>query len=98
VSVLPKYQRRGIGSALIQKGILRLKDLDVRGCCLMGHPEYYRRFGFENIRGIICEGVPEKVCFALPLDGHVPQGIVEFHLAFKAEGQQEGVGNAIELL
>lgn len=48
--------------------------------------------------GLVCEGVPEKVCFALPLGGHVPQGIVEFHLAFKAEGQREGAGKAIELL
>jgi putative acetyltransferase len=94
VSVLPECQRRGIGSALIQEGILRLKDLGARGCCLVGHPEYYRRFGFQNIRGLVCEGVPEEVFFALSLDGHIPQGIVEFHLAFKAGGQQEGAGNA----
>ena len=84
----------GIGSSLIQEGISRLKDLGARGCCLVGHPEYYRRFGFQNIRGLVCEGVPEEVFFALSLDGHIPQGIVEFHLAFKADGQQEGAGNA----
>lgn len=94
VSVLPQYQRRGIGSALIQEGILRLKDLGARGCCLVGHPEYYRRFGFQNIRGLVCEGVPKEVFFALSLDGHIPQGIVEFHLAFQADGQQAGAGNA----
>lgn len=94
VSVLPQYQGRGIGSELIQEGILRLKDLGARGCCLVGHPEYYRRFGFQNIRGLACEGVPEEVFFALSLDGHFPQGIVEFHLAFKADGQHEGAGNA----
>jgi putative acetyltransferase len=83
VSVLPEYQRRGIGSALIQEGISRLKDLGARGCCLVGHPGYYRRFGFQNIRGLVCEGVPEEVFFALSFDGHIPQGIVEFHVGFK---------------
>ena len=95
VSVLPEHQRRGIGSALIQEGILRLKDLGARGCCLVGHPEYYRRFGFQNVRGLVCEGVPEEVFFALSLDGHIPQGIVEFHSGFTADGQQESAGDAL---
>ena len=95
VSVLPEFQRRGIGSALIREGISRLKDLGARGCCLVGHPEYYRRFGFQNMRGLVCEGVPGEVFFALSLDGHIPQGIVEFHLGFKANGQHEGAGDAL---
>jgi putative acetyltransferase len=86
VSVLPEYQRRGIGSALIREGLSRLKALGAGGCCLVGHPEYYRRFGFENAPGLVCEGVPREVFFALSFDGHVPQGMVEFHEAFKAEG------------
>ena len=94
VSVLPECQRRGIGRSLIQEGISRLKDLGARGCCLVGHPEYYRRFGFQNIRGLVHEGVPEEVFFALSLDGHIPQGTVEFHVGFKADGQQEGAGDA----
>ena len=95
VSVLPECQRRGIGRALIQEGISRLKDLGARGCCLVGHPEYYRRFGFQNIPGLVHEGVPEEVFFALSLDGHIPQGIVEFHAGFKADAQQEGAGDAL---
>jgi putative acetyltransferase len=94
VSVLPECQRRGIGSALIQEGISRLKDLGARGCCLVGHPEYYRRFGFQNIRGLVHEGVPEEVFFTLSLDGHIPQGIVEFHAGFTADGQPEGAGDS----
>jgi len=80
---------------LIQEGISCLKDLGARGCCLVGHPEYYRRFGFQNIRGLVCEGVPEEVFFALSFDGHIPQGIVEFHVGFKADGQQEGAGDVL---
>ena len=82
VSVLPEYQREGIGGALIQEGMSRLKDLGAQGCCLVGHPEYYRRFGFQNVPGLVHEGVPEEVFFALSLDGHIPQGVVEFHVGF----------------
>ena len=95
VSVLPECQRRGVGSALIQEGISRLKDLGARGCCLVGHPEYYRRFGFQNVRGLVHEGVPEEVFFALSLDGHIPHGIVEFHAGFTPDGQPEGAGDAL---
>lgn len=87
VSVLPECQRRGIGSALIQEGISRLKNLGARGCCLVGHPQYYRRFGFQNLRGLVHEGVPAEVFFALSFDGLIPQGVVEFHAGFKADGQ-----------
>jgi putative acetyltransferase len=95
VSVVPAYQRKGIGSALIQAGISRLKGLGARGCCLVGHPEYYGRFGFQNVRGLAHEGVPHEAFFALSFDGHMPQGIVEFHAGFKADGQQGGAGDAL---
>lgn len=56
VSVLPMYQRMGIGKALIQEGLSQLKDLDAKGCCLVGHPQYYRKFGFENVIRLVHEG------------------------------------------
>lgn len=88
VSVLPDYQRQGIGSALILEGISRLKGLGAMGCCLVGHPDYYPRFGFSQIRGLVHPGVPEEVFLALVLDGRIPQGTVEFHKGFKADGTQ----------
>ena len=94
VSVLPEYQRQGIGKALIQEGLSRLKGMNARGCCLVGHPEFYRKFGFRNTPGLGVEGVPPEFFFALSFDGHVPQGTVTFHEAFKADGQQEGAGDA----
>lgn len=94
VSVLPMYQRKGIGKALIQEGLSRLKDLDAKGCCLVGHPQYYRKFGFENIAGLVHAGVPEEVFFALSFDGCFPQGNVTFHEGFKANGQQAHAGDA----
>jgi len=93
VSVLPEYQRRGIGKALIQEGLSRLKGLSARGCCLVGHPEYYRKFGFENVTGLVHEGVPQEVFFALSFDGYIPQGTVTFHEGFKADGKQERAGD-----
>lgn len=86
VSVLPEYQRRGIGKTLIQEGLSRLRNLNAKGCCLVGHPQYYRKFGFENVAGLVLEGVPQEVFFTLSFDGHVPQGHVMFHEAFKANG------------
>jgi len=84
VSVLPQYQRQGIGKALVQEGLARLKGLKARGCCLVGHPEYYRKFGFQNTPELGLEGVPPEVFFALSFDGYVPRGTVSFHDAFRA--------------
>ena len=89
VSVLPEHQRQGIGKALIEAGLERLKALGARGCCLVGHPGYYRKFGFENAPGLVVEGVPPEVFFALSFDGRIPQGTVVFHEAFKADGREE---------
>ena len=86
VSVLPEYQRQGIGKALIQAGLSRLKDMNAQGCCLVGHPDYYRQFGFKNMPELVLEGVPEEVFFALSFDGHTPHGAVTFHAGFKADG------------
>ena len=94
VSVLPEYQRRGIGKALIQEGLARIKAMNAQGCCLVGHPNYYRKFGFRNVSGFGHEGVPQDVFFALSFEGYTPQGTVTFHEAFKADGRQEGAGGA----
>jgi predicted N-acetyltransferase YhbS len=85
--VAPEYQRRGVGKALIQEGLSRLRTLGAAGCCLVGHPDYYKKFGFKNVSGLVHEGVPQEVFFALPFDGHIPQGNVVFHEGFKADGQ-----------
>ena len=89
VSVLPAYQRQGVGKALIRDGLARLKAMTAQGCCLVGHPDYYRKFGFINMPGLVLEGVPPEVFFALSFDGRAPQGTVAFHEAFKADGRQE---------
>lgn len=86
VSVLPANQRQGIGQALIQEGLARLRGMNARGCCLVGHPDYYRKFGFRNMPELVLEGVPQEVFFALPFDEHIPHGTVTFHEGFTASG------------
>jgi putative acetyltransferase len=88
VSVLPELQRQGIGKALINAGLERLKALGGKGCCLVGHPEYYVKFGFRNTPQLLLEGVPQEVFFALAFDGQYPSGMVTFHPAFMADGSQ----------
>ena len=92
ISVLPDYQRQGIGTALVLESLALFKGLKAQGCCLVGHPDYYRKFGFKNVTGLAHEGVPQEVFLALSFDGHAPQGIVTFHKGFKAGDQQEGEG------
>jgi putative acetyltransferase len=86
VAVLPAFQRQGVGKALIREGLARLRAIGARGCCLVGHPEYYPKFGFSNPEGLVHEGVPPEVFFALVFAGPMPQGIVNFHGAFSATG------------
>lgn len=86
VSVLPDYQRQGVGKALIEEGLSRLRDINAKGCCLVGHPEYYKKFGFKNVTDLVFEGVPQEVFFVLSFDGNIPRGEVTFHEAFKATG------------
>ncbi len=86
VSVLPERQGRGIGSALMEEGMSLLKrELGARGCCLVGEPGYYRRFGYRNYPEMVHEGIPQEFFLALPFAGTVPHGTVEFHRAFLAE-------------
>jgi putative acetyltransferase len=87
ISVLPEYQRKGIGKALIEEGLERLKASNAQGCCLVGHPDYYWRFGFKNTPGLGLDGVPPEAFFALSFDEHTPQGTVVFHKAFEADRQ-----------
>lgn len=94
VSVLPAFQRCGVGFALIKEGLARLRTLGARGCCLVGHPGYYGRFGFTTTEALRFEGVPAEFFFVLPFDGIQPKASVVFHDAFKAEGRPKAIATA----
>jgi putative acetyltransferase len=84
VSVLPEYQKQGIGKSLINEGLAMLKARGGKGCVLVGDPGYYKRFGFRNIPALIYEGIPQEVFLALPFDNETPHGTVQFHQGFSA--------------
>lgn len=47
MSVTPELQNQGIGSALVREGLTRARDLGHAVVVVLGHAEYYPRFGFE---------------------------------------------------
>jgi putative acetyltransferase len=71
MAVVPSHQRRGIGSRLVTAGNQQLKDSGCPCIVVLGHADYYPRFGFvpASTRGIRCEWeVPDEVFMLLVLD------------------------------
>ena len=52
VAVLPSAQGKGIGSSLMEAAIALATEHDQPILCLLGHADYYPRFGFEPARVI----------------------------------------------
>jgi putative acetyltransferase len=84
VSVLPSYQRRGIGSALVMDALLILSSSGAGGCVVLGDPAFYERFGFSAHEALTLSGVPAEHFLAVAFDHVVPQGEVSYHDAFQA--------------
>ena len=71
MAVLPGHQRKGIGSELVRAGLAELRERDCPFVIVLGHPEYYPRFGFEPAsgHGVKCEWeVPDEAFMILVLD------------------------------
>jgi putative acetyltransferase len=49
MSVLPEYQRTGVGTALVEAGIKACRETAYKSVVVLGHPEFYRRFGFSPV-------------------------------------------------
>lgn len=47
MGVLPERQRAGIGSRLVEAGLEACRQDDADAVVIVGHPEYYPRFGFR---------------------------------------------------
>lgn len=70
MAVEPSFQRKGVGGILIRHGLRKAKELGYTSVIVLGHPEYYPRFGFQpaskwNIRAPF--DVPDPVFMALEL-------------------------------
>ncbi len=78
MSVLPEYQRQGIGCQLVETGNEKLKASGCPFIVVVGHADFYPRFGFQPAShyGIQCEWpVPDNVFMALVLDPVIMEGI-----------------------
>jgi putative acetyltransferase len=78
MAVLPEHQRQGIGSRLVEAGNRKLKDAGCLFIIVLGHANYYPRFGFRpaSTHGIKCEWeVPDDVFMLLVLDQAKMQGV-----------------------
>jgi putative acetyltransferase len=79
MAVLPERQRQGVGSKLVRHGVALLRERGVPFVVVVGHPEYYPRFGFEpaSAHGLRSQwdGVPDEAFMVLVLDGEAMAGI-----------------------
>ncbi|MFC1941181.1 GNAT family N-acetyltransferase [Chloroflexota bacterium] len=77
MAVLPLYQKRGVGSELVRAGLEECRRLGHEIVVVLGHPDYYPRFGFvpASTYGIGCEyDVPNEVFMVLELREGVLSG------------------------
>lgn len=82
VSVIPKRQRVGHGSALIREGLRRLQIMGAAGCVLLGLPPFYARFGFELDPALTYGGNPNPALQRIVFSGPPPRGEIFLHRAF----------------
>lgn len=88
VTVLPAYQKSGIGKQLIEIGLRKAKSLKFDSVVVMGHPQYYSKFGFQKASswGITASfEVPEEVFMAIELRRNALEqvsGVVEYPSEF----------------
>jgi putative acetyltransferase len=70
LAVLPEWQRRGVGSSLVREGLTRCAQSGCDAVVVVGHPQYYPRFGFRpaSAYGLRCEfPVADDVFMAIEL-------------------------------
>jgi putative acetyltransferase len=86
-AVLPRFQRRGAGSAATSAALDAARQLGEALVVVIGHPAYYPRFGFERASSFGIRPpfeVPDEAVMALPLrpDREVPSGTIAYPQAF----------------
>jgi putative acetyltransferase len=91
MAVAPERQRAGVGKALTQDGLRRAAETDFPLVVVVGHPEYYPRFGFEPALGHGLSSpfdVPAEAWMALLLPAYDPRarGRVIYPPQFDAAG------------
>jgi len=84
LSVRPDRQRKGIGKALVETGLKRLRATDAAVCVVLGDPVYYARFGFVSDPALRYGDVPPEYFQRIVFSGAPPSGGMMYHSAFDA--------------
>ena len=88
MAVVPERQRQGIGSALVRAGLAECRRLGAVAAVVLGHAEYYPRFGFvpASAFGLVSEyDVPDDVFMAIELEPAALEGksgTIRYHAVF----------------
>ncbi|WP_068924645.1 GNAT family N-acetyltransferase [Planobispora rosea] len=82
-AVLPRYQKQGAGSAAIRAGLETARGMGENLVLVLGHAEYYPRFGFTraSVYGIRPPfEAPDEAMMALVFDETlpVPSGVIVY--------------------
>ena len=76
VAVLPEQQRRGIGGRLIRYGLDLLCGRGEKVVIVVGHPDYYPRFGFSREKARALESpFPVEAFMAMELSPGALEGV-----------------------
>jgi putative acetyltransferase len=78
MSVRPEWQNQGIGSQLVREGLKRCRSMGHEVVVVVGHPDYYPRFGFSSARAKGLEAsfeVPDEAFLVLDLAPGALDGI-----------------------
>ena len=82
MSVLPEYQKKGVGTNLIKESFRYLKEMKEENIVVLGHTDFYSRLGFEKAAnyGVKCpKDVPEEVFMEKKKKkGSIKEGMVEY--------------------
>lgn len=90
MSVAPDHQRSGIGSALVTEGLAQLDAADCPFVVVIGHPDFYTRFGFRAAAELKLshgfDGIPQYFSFIRLQQATAPLqltgGLIHYHPEF----------------